>query len=242
MVVAYLCGYDKAVFSTDHHGSVQLRCTSEDSPHFTTFPLVASDEMKAAVSLGSGRLLLRTSNGDRRIFDVADAMWSNMFHMFWPICTPNLGRPTLILSREQFVGSRPWLALPWQSSDVRINVSRMGPVSIIFVFDHLIPQHIRDGDFRPFVRCHGEIRLFMGGLLPHFFDRLVLGLRFFPAEDRWRKRAISVLLALNARVGQNSLIQVLRVDLLRRIMEMEYSMTSQASISNSETGGSSPNA
>jgi hypothetical protein len=53
--------------------------------------------------------------------------------------------------------------------------------------------------------------------------RLLLGVQFLPAEERWRQRAVAVLLALHPSAGEGSLIRVLSPDIFRTIMRLEYS-------------------
>jgi hypothetical protein len=104
----------------------------------------------------------------------------------------------------------------------RVWPSWSGEVGIMFIFDDLVPPHIREGDFRPFVKCHAAIE-------PHFwkdtqvelpFKELLLGVKFHASMAPWRPKMIAVLLSGHPRVGQHSLIGSLKADNLRRILEL----------------------
>ncbi len=40
--------------------------------------------------------------------------------------------------------------------------SWLSDVGLMFIFDDLVPQHIKDGEYRPHVRCHEAIELSRG--------------------------------------------------------------------------------
>ena len=92
----------------------------------------------------------------------------------------------------------------------------------MFIFDDLVPQHIREGEFRPCVNCPAAIE-------PHFwkdtqvelpFADLLLGVKFHSDMAPWRPFMIALLLSGHPRVGRDSLISSLKPDNLRRILEL----------------------
>jgi hypothetical protein len=68
--------------------------------------------------------------------------------------------------------------------------------------------------------------------------RLLLGVRYLPAEERWRQRAVAVLLALHPRTGKDSPMRVLLPDVVRKIMQLEYSTPEITEIGAGPGGGS----
>jgi hypothetical protein len=98
-----------------------------------------------------------------------------------------------------------------------------------FFYEHLmLPEPPKMGSLLRFT-CYQP--------LPFIMRRLLLGLRYLPAEERWRQRAVAVLLALHPRVGEDSPIRVLLPDVFRTIMQLEYSTPG---ISRGGPGGGSP--
>jgi hypothetical protein len=94
----------------------------------------------------------------------------------------------------------------------------------MFIFDDLVPRHIWDGDYGPFVMCHAAIEpsCWKGSLpvvLP--FANLLLGVQYHAAMAPLRPKMIAVLLG-HSRVGRDSLIGSLKPDILRRILELAY--------------------
>ena len=72
-------------------------------------------------------------------------------------------------------------------------------------------RHIRKGASSKWERCHSRLIFSRGQPLPFIMLRLLPGVRYLPAEERWRQRAVAVLLALHPRAGEDSLIRVLSI-------------------------------
>ena len=128
------------------------------------------------------------------------------------------------LSGHEWQETRPWLALPWNNARIVVD-ERANPPFVLanIVHEHLIPQHIRNGASSKRERCHSTLIFSRGQPLPFIMRRLLLGVQFLPAEERWRQRAVVVLLALHPSAGEGSLIRVLSPDIFRTIMRLEYS-------------------
>ena len=143
---------------------------------------------------------------------------------------------------------RLWLALPWQTAriilDYHIPLQYYAPhVMAMFVYDHLMPQHEGPLHFRPCLRSvvalsHSLLHLSTLQRLPFIMRRLLRGVRYLPAEERWRQRAVAVLLALHPRTGKDSPMRVLLPDVVRKIMQLEYSTPEITEIGAGPGGGS----
>ena len=88
----------------------------------------------------------------------------------------------------------------------------------------VLRRHIRKGASSKWERCHSRLIFSRGQPLPFIMLRLLPGVRYLPAEERWRQRAVVVLLALHSRAGEDSLIRVLSPDIFLTIMQLEYSI------------------
>ena len=71
-------------------------------------------------------------------------------------------------------------------------------------------------------RSHSLLHIPTVTPLPIIMQRLLRGVRYLPAEQRWRQRAVAALLALHDRLGKDSNMRVLLPDNFRRIMELEH--------------------
>ncbi len=234
LLVLYLYNQEK-VAPTEPLGCVQLRCSTVEDTRifFTPFPFVECLETRAVLSLDTGRLFVRTKSGYTVFFDMKECIWR----------APDFAMPLHQLGVQQLQWNssfpKPWLAFPWGDPGVvRIYVSVFQGrpvVQVMFVFEHLFHREMQKQaqkypggvvGFRPFVRCHGCIDLrWMDKPVPYVLNRLYLGLRFLPAEDLWRQRAVALFLAHHPRAGSLSRIRVLDVETLRRIMQMEKNST-----------------
>ena len=206
------------------HQCIKLRCTRDArvlGP--TPFPFVESREDRATLLLATGQLVLRTQEGICCAYDLSFAMWCTYTHL-------------IKLTSIQFQQARLWLALPWQTARIVVRTfpQTYSPVlSVLFVYDHLIPhQHVREeeGNFksvpsfrsRERERSHSLLHIPTVTPLPIIMQRLLRGVRHLPAEERWRQRAVALLLALHDRLGKDSNMRVLLPDNFRRIMELEH--------------------
>ena len=206
------------------HGCISLPCFRGVVEHFTRFPGKKDPWSRACLVLSSGQLVVRKENGDFLAVDVAQAMWDSGYGLYFG--------GTLTEWRRRF----PWLALPWREAGVTVRVMVKDPlagdvrsqgscdVGLMFIFDDLVPRHIWDGDYGPFVMCHAAIEpsCWKGSLpvvLP--FANLLLGVQYHAAMAPLRPKMIAVLLG-HSRVGRDSLIGSLKPDNLRRILELAY--------------------
>ena len=207
------------------HQCVKLRCTKRWDVDFTHFPFVECSDYRATLLLSTGTLVIRTPAGACFAYNVA----SNMKVAF--------GKAVNILPYEWFE-TRPWLALPWNNTRIYIDERSDTPfVVAAIVHEHLIPERIRKGGGVNWERCHSSLYFPLSQPLPFIMRRLLLGIRYLPAEERWRQRAVAVLLALHPRAGEDSPIRVLLPDIFRTIMQLEYSTPG---ISRGGPGGGSP--
>ena len=195
------------------HQCVKLRCTRRFDGHFIHFPFVECRECTATLLLGTGTLVIRSPAGACGVYEVARAMQMEFGN-------------AVKLTRDEWQQTRPWLALPWHNARIHIDDKQHPPfVAVNIIYDHLIPEHIRRGASSNFVRCHSTLHFPYRSSqpLPFIMRRLLLGIRYLPAENRWRQRAVAVLLALHPRAGEDSPIRVLLPDIFRIIMRLEYS-------------------
>ena len=193
------------------HHCVKLRCTRRFDIHFTHFPFIECSDYRATLLLGTGTLVVRTPAGACFVYGVAGEMQMAFGN-------------AVKLSRDEWQETRPWLALPWNNARIVVD-ERANPPFVLanIVHEHLIPQHIRNGASSKRERCHSTLIFSRGQPLPFIMRRLLLGVQFLPAEERWRQRAVAVLLALHPSAGEGSLIRVLSPDIFRTIMRLEYS-------------------
>ncbi len=159
--------------------------------------------------------MIRTPAGACCVYDVAGSMQREFGNV-------------VKLSRDEWQETRPWLALPWHNARIYIDDREHPPFAVAtIVHEHLIPDRIRKGASSEWERCHSTLYFPSHGQcsqsLPFIMRRLLLGVRYLPAEERWRQRAVAVLLALHPRAGEDSLIRVLSPDIFRTIMQLEYS-------------------
>jgi hypothetical protein len=177
------------------HQCIKLRCTGLD--------FVEDSGHTATLLLGTGTLVVRTPAGECFAYDVA----SNMQREFGD---------AVKMSREEWQETRPWLALPWHDARIYVGKWHHPPNAYTaIIHEHLMipepPSH------------HSLLCFTCDQPLPFIMRRLLLGVRYLPAEERWRQRAVAVLLALHPRAGEDSLIRVLSPDSFRIIMRLEYS-------------------
>jgi hypothetical protein len=173
--------------------------------------------------------VIRTPAGACCVYDVASSMQSEFGN-------------AVKLSRMEWQETRPWLALPWHDARIFVDDRSHPPFAVAAILhDHLIPDRIRKGASSQLERCHSTLHFPSLGQgcqpLPFIMRRLLLGVQYLPAEERWRQRAVAVLLALHPRAGEGSLIRVLSPDVFRTIMRLEYSTPG---ISRGGPGGGSP--
>ena len=189
------------------HQCVKLRCTRLFDIHFTHFPFIESSDYRATLLLGTGTLVVRTPAGACFVYGVAGSMQRAF-------------GDAVKLSRHEWQETRPWLALPWNNARIVVD-ERANPPFVLanILHEHLIPK----GASSKWERCHSTLFFSRGQPLPFIMRRLLLGVRYLPAEERWRQRAVAVLLALHPRAGEDSLIRVLSPDIFRTIMQLEYS-------------------
>ena len=207
-------------------GCIPLPCSRGELCHFTPFPFRDDSSTKACLVLSSGQLVVRKHNGACLVVDVAQAMWDSGYRDYF----------SGILSewRER----RPWLALPWREAGVTVRVmvkdppgasaqekarSWQGDVGIAFVWEDLVPQHIKDGHFENtcLVECHSAVKsqwIVRSLQLP--FANLLLGVKRHARMARTRQYMIAFMLSTHQRVGRDSLIGSLTPDLLRLILEL----------------------
>ena len=204
------------------HQCVKVRCTRDARVLSLRppFAFVESREDRATLLLATGRLVLQTAEGTCCVYDMGLAMWSK--YSF-----------SVRLPFRQWQQARMWLALPWQTARIVVrnfSQSHSPVVCAMFEYDHLIAPHQQEGNFKnvPSLRSRGQehshslLHIPSVAPLPFIMRRLLRGLRHLPAEERWRQRAVAVLLALHDRVGKDSPIRVLLPDTLRRIMLLEH--------------------
>jgi hypothetical protein len=100
--------------------------------------------------------------------------------------------------------------------------SWQGDVGIAFVWDHLVPQRIKDGDFENrYLVCHSYVKSqWIERSVPLPFANLLLGVKFHYHMARPRPFMIAFMLSTHPRVGQASLIGSLTPDTLRHILEL----------------------
>ena len=208
------------------HGCISLPCFRGVVEHFTRFPGKKDPWSRACLVLSSGQLVVRKENGDFLAVDVAQAMWDSGYGLYFG--------GTLTEWRRRF----PWLALPWREAGVTVRVmvkdppgasaqekarSWQGDVGIAFVWEDLVPQHIKDGHFENtfLVVCHSAVKsqwIVRSLQLP--FAYLFLGVKRHARMARARQYMIAFMLSTHERVGRDSLIGSLTPDLLRHILEL----------------------
>jgi hypothetical protein len=207
-------------------GCIPLPCSRGELCHFTPFPFRDDSSTKACLVLSSGQLVVRKHNGACLVVDVAQAMWDSGYRDYF----------SGILSewRER----RPWLALPWREAGVTVRVmvkdppgasaqekarSWQGDVGIAFVWEDLVPQRIKDGElgYVVYVVCHSAVKSqWIERSLQLPFANLLLGVKRHARMARTRQYMIAFMLSTHQRVGRDSLIGSLTLDVLRHILEL----------------------
>jgi hypothetical protein len=203
------------------HQCVKLRCTQRFDIDYTHFPFIECSDCRATLLLSTGTLVVRTPAGACFAYDVG----RNMKVAF-----------ALGVNPYEWFETRPWLALPWNNTRIYIDERSDTRVVAAIVHEHLIPDRVRKGG-NNWERCHSALYFPFSQQLPFIMRRLLLGVQYLPAEERWRQRAVAVLLALHPRAGEDSPIRVLLPDIFRIIMRLEYSTPG---ISRGGPGGGSP--
>ena len=215
-----------------HQCGVKLRCTRDWRfvGRFICFPFVECSDSAATLLLSTGTLVVRTGAGACCVYDVAGSMQREFGN-------------AVKLSRDEWQETRPWLALPWHNARIYIDDTEHPPLVVAaIVHEHMIPERIRNGASSEWERCHSRLYFPRHAQccqpLPFIMRRLLLGVRYLPAEERWRQRAVAVLLALHPRTGKDSPMRVLLPDVVRKIMQLEYSTPEITEIGAGPGGGS----
>ena len=208
---------------------IPLACGAGDGDTFwTPYPFEQNPEIKACIFMGTGEVAVQLPTGETWVVDMAKALWVDGYGHYFG--TTNY---------HEWCAQLPWRALPWREDgiSVRIMVNLTGAeykspykneyaakVTVMFVFEDSVPQHIRDGDFETCVRTHASVTLLPWDESPRelnseeFHDFLY---EYHMAPRR--PFMIAVLLSLLPRVdhaSHASLIGSLEPAIIRHILEL----------------------